>query len=723
MTLTQQFLIVSILPLSFLLMALYTWRQDVQRPSLGGRWGFTLVTMALWGSSALRYYGGVNFSVSLVHTWGVIGSYLLSLTAVGILITTLSYLSVPERVSRITVGISVLFFLIGLALDPAVWAYQIPDTVLAGYPIRQFDLWAGAWIASWLLPLAAAWILTMQVNNNLPSSIYRNQIHYWLLVLTLIFIGSALASIRQPGQPVWQEIGLLFLVLAALIGTISIVNPQLPELQLAVRQLLSRLSGSLIIFGLTWLALSIIVQGITNMGGDTNPNLILTLAAAAFAGLFTAIYRIVNELTRRLFVPAVARRKVVMAEYANAIGNLPEPAQLGQLFLRNVQSNLATDDAWFMTVETGPQGKLMLRPLTALTDTPLETASFSHDSPLVAHLRQNQMPLAQYDVDTLGRFSQMNQAERVALVGWQRVVYMPLHAGDSLVGLLGLGKKYSGESYNAQDFEWLQAMSGQIGPLLAQAQNMASLRRINDFVFTQNQVMGREKQLLAELATLQGRFIEMVSPDLRRPFTVIKQKLHSLEQSVGDNGQLPLVQELSQQIDAIKAPLDHLIAMSGRIQRRSAFDFQPVHLDELARNAIRNLRTMAEARRVRVDFNAIPGLPTVLGDGDQLREAIQHLLHNAIKFNRIGGAVTVNCGVHGGHICVQVTDSGVGLAEDRLATLWDEINQPQSRALGAGLGLPLTHFIAAAHGGRVEVESVYGTGSAFSLFVPISFEE
>ncbi|MFQ5420890.1 MAG: hypothetical protein ACE5EY_11085, partial [Anaerolineae bacterium] len=89
MTLTQQFLVVSILPLSFLLMALYTWRQDVQRPSLGDRWLFTLATATLWASSALRYYGGVSFSVSLVHTWGVIGSYLLSLTAVGILITTL----------------------------------------------------------------------------------------------------------------------------------------------------------------------------------------------------------------------------------------------------------------------------------------------------------------------------------------------------------------------------------------------------------------------------------------------------------------------------------------------------------------------------------------------------------------------------------------------------------------------------------------------------------
>ncbi|MFQ5434870.1 MAG: ATP-binding protein, partial [Anaerolineae bacterium] len=462
--------------------------------------------------------------------------------------------------------------------------------------------------------------------------------------------------------------------------------------------------------------------GITNLRGNTNPNLILILAAAAFAGLFTVIYRIVNDLTRRLFVPAVARRKVVMAEYVNAIGNLPEPAQLGQIFLRNVQSNLATDDVWFMAAEEGPKGQLGLRPLASLTDSPQETAHFGPASPFVAYLRQHPTPLAQFDVDTLTRFSQMSDAERMLLVSWQRMLYMPIHAGETLVGLLGLGEKYSGESYNAQDFEWLQAMAAQIGPLLAQAQNMASLRRINDFVFAQNQAMAREKRLLAELTSLQARFIEMVSPELRRPFTHIKQKLQTLEQSVGDNGRLPLVKELDEQIDALKAPLEHLIAMSGRIQRRSSFDFQPVHMDELARNAIRNLRTMAEARRVRVDFNTIPALPAVLGDENQLREAVQHLLHNAIKFNRIGGKVTVNCGVYGDHICVQVTDNGVGLPEERAATLWDEINQPQSRALGAGLGLPLTHFIASAHGGHVEVESVYGSGSTFSLHLPISFE-
>lgn len=728
MTLTQQFLFISILPLSFLLLIVYLWSAKLKRGQLFGRWSLTLLAAAVWASSVLRYFGGVEFTPALVQSWAVVGKYAFSFTALGILLTTLCLLSVSRSQGRVAGGIGLILLVAALALDPAIWPYRLPDFTLAQQTARHFDLWAAVWISSWVEPLVATWILTQQANVTLPQSLYRNQIHYWLTVLLLFLIGGALASVHQPGQPGWQQGGVLIVILAALTGTISIAHSHLPELQLALRRVLSRVSGTLIIFGLTWLALSLIVQVVTDLPpgtAATGQDLILLLAAAAFAVLFSMIYRLVNDLTRRLFLPGVSRRETVMSDYTNAIGNLPEPAQLGELFLRIVQTTLVTDDAWFYTADDGPKGKLILRPLAGLSSEPKETLDFEYDSPFAHHLRQNPKPLVQYDIDTVGAFSRLSEAEKSVLAGLQRVLFMPLHAGSSLIGVLALGAKYTGESYDRHDFDLLQSLSEQISPLLAQAKNLATLRRINDYVFRQNQILAREKQHLRELSDLYTQFIQLISPELRRPFNDINRQLQQLQEAGGEIGSNQPAEELGRHIADLKVPIDNLITLAARIQMRGSFNFELVRLDEITMSAMRNLRTMAEARRVKVEFNPDRTLPAVLGDQQQLMEAVQHLLHNAIKFNKIGGLVQLECGIDGGNMYLRVVDTGVGIPNERLDEIWTGFKglSRNGSNRGAGLGLALTRFIVSAHGGSVDAQSKYGSGSVFSIHLPLVFED
>ena len=223
-------------------------------------------------------------------------------------------------------------------------------------------------------------------------------------------------------------------------------------------------------------------------------------------------------------------------------------------------------------------------------------------------------------------------------------LYKPLHTGDSLIGVLALGQKQSGGSYDQPDFDQLDNMSRQISPLLAQAQNISSLRQINEFVFHQNQILTRDRQHLQELVSLYSQFVDLISPELRRPFNVLTQEVQQLH-AKDDATTIKLASQIDQHISEIKLPIEKLINISGRIQMRNEFSFQLNRLDEIAQQAIRNLRTMAEARRVVVEFNVSTPHTTVLGDAAQLMEATQHLLHNAIKFNKIGGVVQVECGL------------------------------------------------------------------------------
>lgn len=725
MTLTQQFIVVSIFPLSFLIMIAYLWQSDVKQKVVLTRWSLTLIVAAIWASSLLRLYGGITFTSAIVYTWGIVGNYALTLVSLGILLTTTAYLSTERERSLLVTMLGVLFIALSLGLDPTIWGTYIPNFVLTNQAISHFDLWAAVWVVSWLLPILSSWLLTRQVSSALPMSSYRNKISYWSLMLFLFFIGGSLTSVREPGQVIWQEGGLLLILPGLLVGTISIARSQLPDLQLALRQVLRRLSGTLIIFGLTWLALWFITERLAEIPLAISPNLLLVLTAAVFAGLFTITYRLVNDLTRRLFLPSAAHQAVVMSDYANIVGYLPEPELLGRLFLGVLQSNLAVPDMWLLVTESGPGGQLILRPLTHSGSPPPTAIHFANDSPFAAYLRHNDTPLVQYDIDILRDFAHMTHSEKEMVTSWQRVLYMPLRAGNTLIGVLALGSKRLGELYGQSDFQIIQTLATQFSPLLAQSRNLASLRQVMEYVFQQNQILVRDKQHLQSLADLFGQFIQYIAPDLKRPFREINEYLAQLRSKTEDAALQAELETIQQQLAHVQTPLDKLINIAAHLQNRTLFHFNTVQLDEIARKVQRQLNTMANARRVRIDFEAGPPVSPILGDEAQLTEAVQHLIHNAIKFNKIGGVVTIACGTVGSEVYLRISDTGVGIPIERLDTIWTGFPSLNANGNGrkANLGLTLAHFIVIAHGGRVEAESQYGAGSTFSIYLPLVLKE
>ncbi len=108
-------------------------------------------------------------------------------------------------------------------------------------------------------------------------------------------------------------------------------------------------------------------------------------------------------------------------------------------------------------------------------------------------------------------------------------------------------------------------------------------------------------------------------------------------------------------------------------------------------------------------------------DGSSLEQLVYHLLSNAFKFTPRGGTVTVELRRTGKYIALSVTDTGCGISEDRLETLFDRYTHPDQMdppPHGLGLGLPLCRRIAEGHGGVLMAESHVGKGSRFTLSLP-----
>jgi two-component system phosphate regulon sensor histidine kinase PhoR len=116
------------------------------------------------------------------------------------------------------------------------------------------------------------------------------------------------------------------------------------------------------------------------------------------------------------------------------------------------------------------------------------------------------------------------------------------------------------------------------------------------------------------------------------------------------------------------------------------------------------------------------GLPAVNGDAARLREVLQNLLENAVRYTPAGGRVHVRASARNGLVEIAVEDTGIGIPStdrERIFERFYRVDAARSREVGGtGLGLSIARHLVEAHGGRIEVESEVGKGSIFRVLLP-----
>jgi CheY-like chemotaxis protein len=146
---------------------------------------------------------------------------------------------------------------------------------------------------------------------------------------------------------------------------------------------------------------------------------------------------------------------------------------------------------------------------------------------------------------------------------------------------------------------------------------------------------------------------------------------------------------------------------------------------EMLESALAQQRTKADTKQLRLRLTLDAALPeTLIGDASRLRELLGHLVNNAIKFTHAGSVdVRVSMRTPSNVLVAEVRDTGVGIAPEKLGSIFESFHPGESglaRAYpGLGLGLALAHKLAKVMGGQILVESQPGVGSTFALEVPL----
>lgn len=228
---------------------------------------------------------------------------------------------------------------------------------------------------------------------------------------------------------------------------------------------------------------------------------------------------------------------------------------------------------------------------------------------------------------------------------------------------------------------------------------------------------GRMVERLRRLLELQGQLLADTSHELRNPLTVIRTNLGLLKRDLDPHTRREVADETEAEAERMSRLVADLLFLA-REETALHGELQPVRLDELAHAGVERFRQRAPEHRLAVSAEPL----VVRGDPDRLRQLLDNLLDNAIRYTPSGGRVAVTARRSGSDAELIVEDTGVGIAAEHLPRIFDRfyrIDPARGRATGGtGLGLAIVKRIAWAHGGRVAADSDIGRGTRFVVTLP-----
>jgi signal transduction histidine kinase len=238
-------------------------------------------------------------------------------------------------------------------------------------------------------------------------------------------------------------------------------------------------------------------------------------------------------------------------------------------------------------------------------------------------------------------------------------------------------------------------------------------------------------QQVNEANMAKSRFLANVSHELRTPLNAIV-GYNALALS-GLYGEVP--PELRSAHDRIRTAADHLLHVLNDVLDlskievgRMEVDARDVALEPLLEGVLSIVEPVAEAKDVRLDLVVARNLPSLVTDPRHVRQILMNLLTNAIKFTERGSVTIVATrgeGARSEMVSLAIEDTGIGIARSDLGRIFDEFEQVRpggrgdSIVRGTGLGLAVSRKLARLLGGDVDVTSQVGTGSRFTLWLPL----
>ena len=241
----------------------------------------------------------------------------------------------------------------------------------------------------------------------------------------------------------------------------------------------------------------------------------------------------------------------------------------------------------------------------------------------------------------------------------------------------------------------------------------------------QNARLQWQSQEVERANRLKSEFLASMSHELRTPINaLIGYSALLLDGVLGDVN--------PRQQDALgrgRAAAEHLLALINDILDLAKIEagkmplhLEPVSLRDVTLEVTQQIEPMVRKKQLDFVIDVAPDCPAIHSDRTKIKQVLLNLLSNAVKFTNRGG-VSVEARRAPAGVRIDVIDTGIGIRPSDLQAIWEDFRQvDQSRTRefgGTGLGLSITRKLLERLGGSVTVQSVYGEGSTFSVYLPL----
>jgi signal transduction histidine kinase len=232
----------------------------------------------------------------------------------------------------------------------------------------------------------------------------------------------------------------------------------------------------------------------------------------------------------------------------------------------------------------------------------------------------------------------------------------------------------------------------------------------------------RQVQMLKEVDLHRRELVANVSHDLRTPLASLQGYIETLllkEGQLTAEEQRRFLEIASKHSERLGKLVDELFELAKLDAKVTPLHVEPFSMAELVQDVVQKFQLRAEQAGVRLGAQFDPALPLVMGDIALMERVLENLIENAIRYTPAGGSVTVSLMPQDGKLAVRVSDTGTGIAEEKLPFIFDRFwrGEESTPRGGAGLGLAIAKRILELHGASLVAQSQRNAGTTFSFAV------
>ncbi|MFL5951799.1 MAG: ATP-binding protein [Gaiellaceae bacterium] len=297
------------------------------------------------------------------------------------------------------------------------------------------------------------------------------------------------------------------------------------------------------------------------------------------------------------------------------------------------------------------------------------------------------------------------EEEELVGLGLRSRVLAPLQVGPRTIGMLGVVRAER-DAFAPAELELVSLLGRLVATAVQNIRSYEAERSTADE--------------LRRLSALRADFVSLVSHELRSPMAAVIGAARTMQgrwRELTPEQRQAFLGLIGDETSRLATLIDDVLDTSRIEAGTFSFSFSDVDLTELLRDVIAAVELAQDEVRLTTEVGT---LPRVRGDRERLRQVIQNLVDNAVKYSPAGGRVHVSATTDDGHVVIDVADEGPGIAAEDQELIFEKFGRSSGGTTkpGTGLGLFIARSIAEAHGGTLDVDSVPERGSVFRLELP-----